>query len=114
MQVTTQINGEIKEFRVRTYMMPKKGNAPDGFHLYVNGEKVVAMTTGGGKHPRYTYFQLVEGGTGYYFDKDVMPESGTKFDIKAEQAVVATPVESKAEAAEPVVTKSRGKKAVAA
>ena len=64
------------------YTFPKKGNAPEGFHLFVGDTQVPAAMTGGGKFPTYTYFML--DGTSYYLPKNVNPASGEKLVVVAE------------------------------
>jgi len=77
MNVTfTTSTGQTETHKALRYAFPKKGNAAEGFHfLNTDGEKLQAVTTGGGKYPKYTYF--IHNGHSYYLPKNVNPESGT-------------------------------------
>lgn len=78
MNVTfTTSTGTTETHKALRYAFPKKGNAPEGFHLFnAQGDvKLQAATTGGGKYPKYTYF--IVDGVSYYLPKNVNPENGT-------------------------------------
>ena len=113
MNVTfTTAEGTVTTVKALRYAFPKKGNAPEGFHLIIGGEKVQAATTGGGKYPKYTYF--LHDGKSYYLPKNVNPESGTTLAIEqpAPEAAPEVAAEQPAPAPEAVTEKpkrSRGK-----
>jgi hypothetical protein len=82
MNVTfTTSAGIVTTVKSLKYAFPKKGNAEEGFHLIIDGEKVQAATTGGGKYPKYTYF--IHDGVSYYLPKNVNPDNGTTLTIEA-------------------------------
>jgi hypothetical protein len=82
MNVTfTTAAGIVTTVKALKYTFPKKGNAEEGFHLLIGGEKVQAATTGGGKYPKYTYF--IHDGVSYYLPKNINPDSGTTIAIEA-------------------------------
>jgi len=111
MNVTfTNAAGVVTTVKALKYAFPKKGNAEEGFHLVIGGEKVQSATTGGGKYPKYTYF--IHDGVSYYLPKNVNPDSGTTLAIEAptEKPAEAAPTEQP-KAEEPKAPRSRKPKA---
>lgn len=110
-QVTTSAG--LSTVSALLYAFPKKGNAPEGYTLTLNGKPTETRQTGGGKYPQYVYLMI--DGVSHYLPKNVIPLSGTdvlvvKEEAKPVPAKVEEPapeaaVEAKAEVEAPVPAK---------
>jgi hypothetical protein len=81
-----KVNVNGKTYTATLYTFPRKGNAPAGYYLLVDGVAVDAAMTGGGKYPRYTYFK--HNGKSYYLPKDVVLLAGAEVTTDAPRAVL--------------------------
>jgi septal ring-binding cell division protein DamX len=99
--IITNSKGQSETVKALLYAFPKKGNAPSGYTLTLNGEPATVRQTGGGKYPIYIYILI--GGVSHYLPKNVVPQSGTDVEV-VEEPTVAEPVVAKP-VAKPVVAK---------
>ena len=76
MKVNVIVNAEVSTVNAIGYnLFPKKGNAPEGYNLKLNGEIAETAMTGGGKYPKYVYFK--HEGRIYHLQPGVVPDAGT-------------------------------------